>query len=111
MSSHDNPPVPTQTDPSPERFAVSEERTLLPPAPPPAPPPPAVTPELRQGLAQMDWVLVGLLVGLAFVLASFSIRNSDIFQNLRVGQLLVQGQYRFGQDPFSWASEPSSWAN
>ncbi len=81
---------------------------MLPPPPQP-PKPPAVTPDL--GLIWMDRALVVLLLGLAFVLGAFSIRNSDFFQNLAVGRSLVQGKYHFGADPFSWASEPNSWVN
>ena len=48
---------------------------------------------------------------LAFILAAFSIRNTDVFQQLAVGRLIANGEYSFGQDPISWTSQPVSWAN
>ncbi len=59
----------------------------------------------------MDRALIALVVILAAVLAFFPIRNSDIFQHLATGRLLVRGQYHFGADPFTHSSEPGSWAN
>lgn len=103
MSTTENPATSIQAD-------VSEQRTELPP-PPQAPPQPAVTPELLEQLGRIDQILLALLLGLAFLQGSFSIRNNDLYQNLQVGRLIVQGEYRFGEDPFSWASEPTSWVN
>ncbi len=108
MSTFENPPPTIQTEPS-------EERIVLPP-PPQAPPQPEGTgpvaePDLGEQLAWLDGALLVLLLGLAFVLASFPIRNSDFYRDLAVGRLIVQGQYHFGQDPFSFATGPTSWAN
>lgn len=65
----------------------------------------------RAYFSGIDRLLVLLTLALAFVLSAFSIRNSDIYQHLAVGKLLASGEYRFGEDPFSWASQPLSWAN
>ena len=74
----------------------------------------AIDPQKMAGrLAAMDRALIGLLLALAFLLAFFPIRNSDLFQHLAAGRLLTQGAYHpwSGQDPFTWTSAPSSWAN
>ena len=78
------------------------------PAPlPTAPRPSAVSlAHLLKRIERMDRALVVLVVALAALLAFFPIRNSDIFQHLATGRLLVQGQYHFGADPFTHSSAP-----
>lgn len=56
-------------------------------------------------------VCAGLIAILAFFLGSFRAVNTDIWLNLGAGKLLAAGQYHFGVDPFSWASQGAFWAN
>lgn len=59
----------------------------------------------------LDGVLVFAVLTLAFLLASFPARNSDIWGNLAVGRLVANGQYPFGLDPFSVLDPPPVWIN
>ncbi len=52
-----------------------------------------------------------LIAILAFLLGSFRASNSDIWLTLATGKLISTGQYQFGVDPFSWASDGAYWAN
>ena len=76
-----------------------------------APPPPALPPtdptRWTPGLLGLA-VLVG---GLAFLLGSARANNSDIWLTLATGRSIHEGQYQFGVDPFSWASEGAYWSN
>ena len=114
MSTTDNPQANPALSPSQPTLPETPERIVLPP-PPQAPPPEAApTPspaKLEARLLSLDRILVVLLLALAFLLAFFPIRNSDFLQQLAVGRLLTQGEFRFGEDPFTWTSEPASWAN
>jgi hypothetical protein len=82
----------------------------------PLPPPPAApdwrTPveQLAAEVARLDRFLVVVVLVLAFLLASFPVRNSDFWMHLAVGRLIAQGQYTFGVDPFSYTSTVY-WAN
>jgi hypothetical protein len=53
----------------------------------------------------------GLIAILAYFLASFRPQNSDLWMTLATGKLIAAGQYEFGKDPFSWASDGAFWAN
>jgi hypothetical protein len=53
----------------------------------------------------------GLVVVLAFLQAAFVARNSDIWMHLAVGRSLVAGQFRFGVDPFSYATVGTYWVH
>lgn len=78
------------------------------PAPSPAPAPPAA-PKPRWSLTLLISVL--LLFVLAGFVGSFRATNSDIWMTLAGGRLLADGEYQFGVDPFSWASDGTYWAN
>lgn len=52
-----------------------------------------------------------LAVGLAFVCASYPIRNSDFWRHLAVGRVISQGNYTFGVDPLSYTTDGIYWAN
>ncbi len=60
---------------------------------------------------RLDLLLCGLVVVLAVLVSAFAVRNSDYFQHLAVGRLIAQGQYAFGADPLSFASEGTYWVN
>jgi hypothetical protein len=101
MASHrpsDAPPEPIQ--PPPDANA------------PPAPAPGSMT-TLPQSnfLVGLDWVLAFGVMALAFLLASFSVRNSDFWMHLAAGRLLSEGSYSFGKDPFSYVGEDRIWVN
>jgi arsenate reductase-like glutaredoxin family protein len=62
-------------------------------------------------LVGFDWLLaLGLLV-LAFLVASFSVRNGDFWMHLASGRLLSEGHYTFGKDPFSYVGADRTWVN
>ena len=59
----------------------------------------------------IDWFLCLAILVLAFLVASFSVRNSDFFMHLATGRLLSEGGYSFGKDPFSFVGEDRTWVN
>lgn len=59
----------------------------------------------------IDWFLSLAILAVAFLLASFSVRNSDFFMHLATGRLLSEGGYSFGKDPFSFVGEGRTWIN
>ena len=71
---------------------------------------PAATPPSRPG-RNFDSVLSVLVLALAFLLASFVARNSDVWQHLAVGRLVAAGQYDFATDPLSYTTEAAQWLN
>jgi hypothetical protein len=90
--------------------------------PPPPPPPEAVAPAPAAPggkttlapsnfIVGFDWVLAFGVMALAFLLASFSVRNSDFWMHLATGRLLAEGNYSFGKDPFSFVGEDRTWVN
>ncbi len=67
--------------------------------------------QLARELARLDWGLIGVTLVLAFMLASFAVRNTDFWMHLASGRLLAHGQYTFGVDPFTYTSTGRYWAN
>ncbi|MFL5242482.1 MAG: hypothetical protein ACJ8FY_10275 [Gemmataceae bacterium] len=63
---------------------------------------------MRRGL---DGLQVLLVLALAFLSASFAIRNSDFFLHLATGRAFAQGAYEFGKDPFSYTTQGLYWVN
>ncbi len=61
--------------------------------------------------SRVNAVLVLLVVGCAFLTASFYARNSDLWFHLASGRLLAHGQYTFGVDPFAYTTAGVYWAN
>jgi hypothetical protein len=88
-----------------------------PPLPEPVAPPAAATPggkvtvQPSGFLAGFDWLLAAGVVVLAFFLASFAARNTDLWMHLASGRLLANGQYQFGKDPFSYVGADRVWVN
>ena len=78
-------------------------------APPPPPPAPVAT--WPRWFALVDGVTAVLVLLLAFLLASFAARNSDVWLHLATGRLIADGTYSFGTDPFSYATAGRYWAN
>jgi hypothetical protein len=48
---------------------------------------------------------------LAFLLASFPARHSEVWQHLAAGRGLVSGTYRLGVDPFAYTTAGLTWVN
>src|SRR5688500_926543 len=71
---------------------------------------PATLPE-SGFLVGFDWVLALGTLTLAFFLASFAARNSDLWIHLAAGRLLAAGDYAFGSDPFSFVGGDRTWVN
>jgi tetratricopeptide (TPR) repeat protein len=66
---------------------------------------------LAGALTRLDVALVAVVLLLAFLLASFTVRNTDFWLHLAAGRLLAQGHYTFGSDPFTYTSGPAYWVN
>src|SRR5262249_12828400 len=96
---------------------ASHRPSESPPPPPPEPVAPAPAPGAKTTLAPsnfivgFDWVLAFGVLALAFLLASFGVRNSDFWMHLAAGRLLAEGSYSFGKDPFSFVGEDRTWVN
>src|SRR5262245_32175940 len=65
----------------------------------------------RAPTTMWDILRAGLVVTFAFFVASFPARNVDLWLHLATGRALVQGDYRFGTDPFSYTTGDSVWVN
>src|SRR5262245_52754592 len=59
----------------------------------------------------LEWLMLPVILALAFMLASFAVRNSDFWMHLATGRLIAEGNYEFGKDPFSFATEGRTWVN
>jgi tetratricopeptide (TPR) repeat protein len=59
----------------------------------------------------LDVTLAGIVVVLAFLIASFAARNSDLLMSMATGRALLDGTYKFGVDPFSYTTEGVFWVN
>src|SRR6516225_6684175 len=88
--------------------AVDDTRVPLPPivSAPRARP---TSEQLAGELARLDLGIVALTLVLAFLLASFAVRNADFWLHLATGRLIAQGQYEFGRDPFSYMTTSSTY--
>ena len=58
-----------------------------------------------------DMMLAAMALALAFLLASYAVRNADFWQHLAAGRLLAAGQYSFGVDPFGYGQPDKYWTN
>lgn len=61
--------------------------------------------------ASADFLLAAVAIMLAFLVASFTARNTDIWLHLAAGQRLLTGEYRPGSDPFSYTGGERTWVN
>lgn len=104
------PAVPADAAASPAGAGSTEEAPSIPLPPPPTPPEQTSPKQLAAEIARLDGAHVVVVLALAFLLASFAVRNSDFWMHLATGRLLAHGQYRFGVDPFSYTST-DYWAN
>ncbi len=104
------PPEPNEPgQPTPEQTpTATDQPQSLPEAAPPGSTKPATWPAWFPGA---DFVLAAIAVVLAFLVASFVARNSDLFVHLAAGQRLLAGTYTPGSDPFSFAAADRTWVN
>ena len=56
-------------------------------------------------MLRADFILLALILVLAFFLGSFIATNTDLWLHLAVGQRMSAGEFTFGVDPFSWLTE------
>jgi hypothetical protein len=96
--------IKTASDPAdPDRIslppAAAEPKRIVDPA------------KARRRAWVLDGIQVLLVLALAFLSASFPIRNSDLFLHMGTGKLLVEGKYTFGTDPFSVNPPDAAWVN
>src|SRR5947209_7563683 len=70
----------------------------------------AATSDSRRGQYMLDCVLTFLVLALAFLVASFLARNTDLWFHLATGRLLANGQFAFGADPFAYTTAQVYWA-
>lgn len=103
------PPPPPEPD-QPETPGADTPAT---PEAPPAvvPSPPAKTVAWPAWFAGVDALLAALAVLLAFLVASFAARNSDLWLHLGAGRMLTTGEYKLGSDPFSYSAADRPWVN
>jgi tetratricopeptide (TPR) repeat protein len=105
----------SSTASSPSEIGESEkptsEATIPLPARTPTPRQPSSPEQFAKEMRRLDRVLVVVGCVLAFLLASFPIRNSDYWLHAATGRLLAGGNYRFGSDPFAYTTQGSYWAN
>jgi tetratricopeptide (TPR) repeat protein len=102
----------TENDPSPAP-AASPEAPAPQPAGAEATAPAAEAPAAAAGplvdwatvLPQADLLSVLLLLILSFLLGSFVAANSDVWLHLAVGKSMAEGQFQFGVDPYSVATQ------
>ncbi len=107
------------TDPKPAEAANTNitEQAPAPPLPPasepapPAPAAPAIDAAPPGWMLKADFLLLGLLLVLSFLLASFTATNSDNWLQLAIGRLISEGKFTFGVDPFSWATDGVYWVH
>lgn len=100
---------PTPAYPAAEAPPLPPEGIPIPPPPEPPPPKPAVWPAW---FSATDGILAMLVVMLAFLAASYAVRNPDFWLHLANGRIITSGQFAPGTDPFSQAGEAGRpWVN
>jgi tetratricopeptide (TPR) repeat protein len=95
---------PAQNPNAPEQGA----NVIVLPAPPTAPP---TSTNAAQRTGGLDWFAGFLVLALAFLIASFPARNSDLWFHLAAGRRLAEGLFSFGTDPFCYTTEHAYWAD
>jgi hypothetical protein len=61
--------------------------------------------EVPAWLARVDWLLIGLVVVLAFLVSSVPAFNPDIWMHLATGRMIAHLDYPVGSDPFALTTE------
>ncbi len=101
---------PTTAVPSQAPARESAAPAALPAPAPALAPAPAPAPAI-QGYPRADRVFAFLVLVLTFFLGSFAVTNSDFWMHLATGRLIAEGNYTFGEDPFSYTTEGRPWIN
>ena len=102
-----NEPTPAHEQPA----ATTTPSTAIAPVPDAPALPTAPTPETQPTGPAPDWnlrvdyLLLALMLVLAFFLASFTATNSDLWMHFATGKRISEGTFEFGVDPYSWATE------
>lgn len=103
-------PQPSEPDP-----VTSENPETVPPVEPTAPPPPVVDPNAPavwpRWFFPLDAAMALLVLVCAGLATSFAARNSDLWLHMASGRLIANGEYQFGVDPFSYATDGRTWIN
>jgi tetratricopeptide (TPR) repeat protein len=100
-----------QTAPSPSAAPQPPPEAPPIPLPPPPQPSPPSPERFLAWVGSLDRALVVVVVVFAFLAASFAATNSDFFLNAATGRLVAQGNYKFGEDPFTFTTEGTYWVN
>src|SRR5262249_13497503 len=90
------------------KSSVHASHTLIAPAhmKDPEKPLPRLTQATLQGENEgLDKFLALFVLIFAFLVASFPIDNNDVWFQLRTGQMIADGTFVFGQDPFSYTTD------
>lgn len=95
----------------PASESTPETPIPLPPIPVPPVAPESTTIKPSAFLHGLDIFQAAGVVLLAFLLASFAVRNPDFFQHIATGRLIAEGNYSFGTDPFCYTTEGQTWVN
>jgi tetratricopeptide (TPR) repeat protein len=109
MSISGETPNPT---PTPDAIAAHATEPALPDRillPPPVAAPSESPPPARR--SWLDYVLVAIVLGFAFLAGSFPAHNSDLWLHLATGRDLVSGAYHFGVDPYAQGTQGVYWVN
>src|SRR5262245_53405788 len=77
----------------------------------PASPPPSQPPVSTRGRCLFDAALMIICLLFGFAVASFAVRNSDVWFHLAVGRLAAEGGYSFGVDPIAYTTADTYWVN
>ena len=107
------PPAASAAEHITDRPAGADDAIRLPP-PPAAPRRVAVTPErLARRFRVLEVILVLEVLALAFFVASFDVRNTDVWMSLATGRDFLAGKYSplTGKDIYSWTTEGVYWVN
>jgi len=92
------------SSPSPEEIPPPETSI-------PVPRPTHGTLEASPFLNGFDLVLgIGVII-VGFAIASFAVKNTDIWLHLGTGRLIAQGEYEFGKAPFTYSGGDRYWVN
>jgi tetratricopeptide (TPR) repeat protein len=113
MMASDRPPPPPPAEAPPAETPIPlpavPEQAPVPVAPPPAPT--HGTLKSSPFLNNFDLVLAIGTIVLGFGIASFAVRNSHFWLHLGTGRLVAKGEYKFGEDPFSYTTAGRTWVN
>ncbi|HUR52873.1 MAG TPA: hypothetical protein VMZ71_01995, partial [Gemmataceae bacterium] len=105
------PPPPPEPNEQPAPEPTPPDQTADTPDAP-APAKPASKPAMWPGwFGGADAALALLAVVLAFLVASFAARNTDLWLHLGAGKMLTTGEYKLGSDPFSYSAADRTWVN